>query len=252
MDKGTEWRHFSCLFWLLELWKNDGKSWKINPWRVLGGSWEPIGSTWGLQAEIFMNFHDFGSPPGEPESTRNVKNRCHNSKFFQESLENSYRSHFFLEKCGNFLQKWPETSEDLMIFREFSSTNLTGAIAAELQGFRFNFNNFFHFFCRIRVARVVAGSRCESIESSMTSCQNCVPRFSWISHFGTKLRERGLHKRFTIRWKKTVEIHLKTWKSSKNLKKSVLEVDFPILGWFSGDFPSFSVIWRDFSGILGG
>jgi len=33
-----------------------------------------------------------------------------------------------------------------MIFREFSSTNLTGAIAAELQGFRFNFNNFFHFF----------------------------------------------------------------------------------------------------------
>ena len=139
-----------------------------------------------------------------------------------------------------------------MIFREFSSTNLTGAIAAELQGFRFNFNNFFSFFCRIRVARVVAGSRCESIESSMTSCQNGVPRFSWIPNFWTKLRERGLHKRFTIRWKKTVEIHLKTRKSSKNVKKSVLEVDFPILGWFSDDFPWFLMILLDVSIILGG
>ena len=43
-----------------------------------------------------------------------------------------------------------------------------------------------------------------------------------------------------------------TQKSSKNLKKSVLEVDFPILGWFSGDFPWFLVILGDFSGILGG
>jgi len=33
-----------------------------------------------------------------------------------------------------------------MIFREFPSTNLTGAIAAELQGFRFNFNNLFSIF----------------------------------------------------------------------------------------------------------
>ena len=41
-------------------------------------------------------------------------------------------------------------------------------------------------------------------------------------------------------------------KSSKNVKKSVLEVDFPILGWFSGDFPWFFVILGDFSGILGG
>ena len=32
------------------------------------------------------------------------------------------------------------------------------------------------------------------------------------------------------RWKKTVEIHLKARKRSKNVKKSVLEVDFPILG----------------------
>ena len=139
-----------------------------------------------------------------------------------------------------------------MIFREFSSTNLTGAIAAELQGFRFNFNNLFSFFCRIRVARVVAGSRCESIESSMKSCQNGVPRFSWMSNFWTKLRERGLHKRFTIRWKKTVEIHLKTGKSGKNLKKWVLEVDFPIQRWFSGDFLWFLMILSDFSGILGG
>ena len=87
------------LFWLPKLCKSDGKSWKINPWRVLGGSWELIGSTWGLPAEIFMNFHDFWGPPGEPESTRNVKNRCHNSKFFQESLEKRYRSHFFRKMC---------------------------------------------------------------------------------------------------------------------------------------------------------
>ena len=86
-------------FCLPKLCKNDGKSWKIDHRRVLGGSWEPIGSTWGLQAEIFMNFHDFWGPLGEQESTRNVKNRCHNSKFFQESLEKRYRSHFFLEKC---------------------------------------------------------------------------------------------------------------------------------------------------------
>ena len=33
-----------------------------------------------------------------------------------------------------------------MIFREFSFTTLTGAIATELQGFRFNFNNLFSFF----------------------------------------------------------------------------------------------------------
>ena len=49
-----------------------------------------------------------------------------------------------------------------------------------------------------------------------------------------------------------MEIHLKTRKSGKNLKKLVLEVDFPILGWFSGDFPWFFVILSDFSGILGG
>ena len=110
----------------------------------------------------------------------------------------------------------------------------------------------FFIFCRVWVARVVAGSRCESIESSMTSCQNGVRRFSWIPNFWTKLRERGLHKRFTIRWKKTVEMHLKTRKSTKNLKKSVLEVDFPILGWFSSDFAWFFVILGDFSGILGG
>ena len=240
------------LFWLPKLCKNYGKSWKINPWRVLGGSWELIGSTWGLPAEIFMNFHDFWGPPGEPESTRNVKNRCHNSKFFQESLEKRYRSHFFLEKCGNFFQKWPETTGNLMIFRAFSFPNLTGAFAAELQGFRLNFSNLFSFFCRIRVARVVAGSRCESIESSMTSCQNGVPRFSWIPNFWTKLRESGVHKRFTIRWQKTGEIHLKTEENSKNVNKSVLEVDFPILGWFSNDFQWFFVILNDFSCISGG
>ena len=33
-----------------------------------------------------------------------------------------------------------------MIFGEFSSTTLTGAIAAELQGFRFNSKTFFQFF----------------------------------------------------------------------------------------------------------
>ena len=119
--------------------------------------------------------------------------------------------------------------------------------------FSLQFQQLFSFFCRIRVARVVAGSRCESIESSMTSYQNGVPRFSWISNFLNKIeRERGLHKRFKIRWKKTVEIHLKTRKSSKNLKKSVLEVDLPILWWFSGDFLRFLVILYDFSCILGG
>ena len=66
---------------------------------IPGGSWEgpgsQLGALGGLQAEIFMNFHDFWGPPGEPESIRNVKNRWHNSKFFQESLDKRYRSHFF-------------------------------------------------------------------------------------------------------------------------------------------------------------
>ena len=192
---------------------------------------------------------------GVPRGSQNPPEMLKIDAIIPNFSRNPWRSAIgaiFPEKWMNFLQNWPETSEDLTIFGEFSFATITGAIAAELQDFRFNFNNLFSNFCRIRVARVVAGSRCESIESSMTSCQNRVARFSWIPIFCTKLRERGLHKRLTIRWKKTVEIHLKTQKSSKNLKKSVLEVDFPILGWFSGDFPWFWVILGDFSGILGG
>ena len=186
------------LFWLPKLCKNHGKSWKIDPWRVLGGSWELIGSTWGLPAEIVLNFHDSWGPPGEPESTRNVTNRCHNSKFFQESLEKRYRSHFFRKMC-EFPSEMTRNEWDFTIFREISFTTLTGAIAAELQDFRFNFNNLFSISCRIRVARVVAGSRCESIESLMTSCQNRVSRFSWMSEFSRKLWGKNYRNPYKIR-----------------------------------------------------
>ena len=226
------------LFWLLKLCKNSGNYGKSIP----GGSWEGPGRQLGALGGSRLRFSWIFMILGVPRGSQNPPEMLKIDAIIPNFSRNPWRSAIgaiFLEKCVNFLQKWPETSEDLMIFREFSFTTLTGAIAAELQGFRFNFNNLFSIFWRIRVARVVAGSRCESIESSMTSCQNGVPRFSWISNFWTKLRERGLHKRFTIRWKKTVEIHLKTRKSSKHLKKSVLEVDFPILGWFSGDFPWF-------------
>ena len=150
------------------------------------GSWEPPGSQLGALGGSRLRFSWIFMIFGVPRGTHNPPEMLKIDAIIPNFSRNPWRSAIgaiFLEKCGNFLQKCPETSENLMIFWEFSFTTLTGAIAAELQDFRFHFNNLFSIFCRIRIARVVAGSRCESIESSMTSCQNRVARFSWISKF---------------------------------------------------------------------
>ena len=172
-----------------------------------GANWEHLGAPgWD-----FHGFSWFWGTPGDPESTGKSKKSVSECKFFHEFSNKHDRSHDS-RKMREFLQNLTKKGWKIYDFPEISSTNLPAANAAGLQDFRFNFNNLFPIYCRSRVARVVAGSRCESIESSMTSCQNRVARFSWISNFCTKLRERGLHKRLTIRWKKSVEFHFKTKK----------------------------------------
>ena len=147
------------------------------------GSREPPGRQLGALGGSRLRFSWIFMIFGVPRGSQNPPEMLKIDAIIPNFSRNPWRSAIgaiFLEKCGNFLQKWSETSEDLMICGEFSFTTLTGAIAAELQDFRFNSNNLFSIFCRIRVARVVAGSRCESIEPSMTSCQNRVARFSLI------------------------------------------------------------------------
>ena len=86
---------------------------------IPGGSREPPGSQWGALGGSRLGFSwifmIFGVPRGSQNPPENAKNRCHNSKFFQESLEKRYRSHF----SGNMSEFPSELTRNEWRFNDF-------------------------------------------------------------------------------------------------------------------------------------